>query len=244
MPRAAARRRRRRRPGRAPRPGRGRLARRRYGDPLDAALRLAGRRAPSGSTWSTSTPPSGAATTASCSPQVVGRARRQGRAVRRHPRRRVAASAALATGCRAGQHRHRRAGEPGVVRRGHRRARRPDRRRPRRARHHPRRPRLDRRRAATSARCWPGSTRDGCARYVVTDVTKDGTLHGPEPRAAARRSARAPTARSSPPAASPASTTSRAARAGRRRASRARSSARRSTRARSPLEDALRVAGA
>ena len=29
--------------------------------------------------------------------------------------------------------------------------------------------------------------RDGCARYVVTDVTKDGTLHRPEPAAAARR---------------------------------------------------------
>ena len=28
---------------------------------------------------------------------------------------------------------------------------------------------------------------EGCARYVVTDVTKDGMLAGPEPRAAARR---------------------------------------------------------
>ena len=28
---------------------------------------------------------------------------------------------------------------------------------------------------------------EGCARYVVTDVTKDGTLRGPEPGAAARR---------------------------------------------------------
>ena len=27
---------------------------------------------------------------------------------------------------------------------------------------------------------------DGCARYVVTDVTKDGTLQRPEPRPAAR----------------------------------------------------------
>ena len=32
---------------------------------------------------------------------------------------------------------------------------------------------------------------EGCARYVVTDVTKDGTLHGPQPRAAARRVRRA-----------------------------------------------------
>ena len=29
--------------------------------------------------------------------------------------------------------------------------------------------------------------RDGCARYVVTDVGRDGTLTGPEPRPAARR---------------------------------------------------------
>ena len=28
---------------------------------------------------------------------------------------------------------------------------------------------------------------DGCARYVVTDVGRDGTLTGPEPRPAARR---------------------------------------------------------
>ena len=31
----------------------------------------------------------------------------------------------------------------------------------------------------TCTRCWPGSTREGCARYVVTDVNKDGMLQGP-----------------------------------------------------------------
>ena len=35
----------------------------------------------------------------------------------------------------------------------------------------------------------------GCTRYVVTDVTKDGTLQGPEHRAARARSWSAPTAR-------------------------------------------------
>ena len=47
----------------------------------------------------------------------------------------------------------------------------------------------------------------GCARYVVTDVTKDGTLRGPERRTAARNVHSAPPSRSSPPAASPASRT-------------------------------------
>ena len=32
---------------------------------------------------------------------------------------------------------------------------------------------------ATCGRCWSASSGDGCARYVVTDVTKDGTLRGP-----------------------------------------------------------------
>ena len=60
-----------------------------------------------------------------------------------------------------------------------RRARRPGRRRARRARH-ARWPRAaGPRTAATCWRCWPGSTRDGCARYVVTDVSRDGTLPGP-----------------------------------------------------------------
>ena len=70
---------------------------------------------------------------------------------------------------------------------------------------------------------------DGCARYVVTDVTKDGTLPGPEPGAAARRLRASPTGRSSPPAASPRSTTCARSRRWCRWASRARSSARRCT---------------
>ena len=50
---------------------------------------------------------------------------------------------------------------------------------------------------------------EGCARYVVTDVNKDGMLAGPQPAAAARRLRRHRPRRSSPPAASPRSTTSR-----------------------------------
>lgn len=63
-------------------------------------------------------------------------------------------------------------------RQGHRRARRQDRGRPRRARHHP------------QGRGWTSEGGDlyetlarldaeGCARYVVTDIGKDGTLTGP-----------------------------------------------------------------
>ena len=50
---------------------------------------------------------------------------------------------------------------------------------------------------------------EGCARYVVTDVNKDGMLQGPNLAAAARRLRRHRPARSSPPAASPSSPTSR-----------------------------------
>ena len=75
---------------------------------------------------------------------------------------------------------------------------------------------------------------DGCARYVVTDVTKDGTLRGPEPGPAARGLRRAPTGRWSPPAACRRWTTCTRSPSWCRSASRARSSARRSTRARSP----------
>ena len=35
------------------------------------------------------------------------------------------------------------------------------------------------RRAATSGRCSQRLEEAGCSRYVVTDVTKDGTLQGP-----------------------------------------------------------------
>ena len=148
------------------RPGRGRR-------------RLGAARAPSGSTSSTSTPRSGAATTTRIIRRVIKPgARSQHRAVRRHPRRRERWRRPR-HGREAHQPRHGGAGEPRVGGARHRRVRRGHRRRPRRARHHPRRPRLDARRAATSGRCSTGSRHAGCARYVVTDVTKDGTLQGP-----------------------------------------------------------------
>ncbi len=96
----------------------------------------------------------------------------------RHPRRRTL-EAALDERRRPHQPRHRGAREPGVGRRRHRPLRRRDRGRARRARHDARCPRLD---AATAATCGRSSTvsrRPAAARYVVTDVTKDGTLRGP-----------------------------------------------------------------
>jgi phosphoribosylanthranilate isomerase len=74
--------------------------------------------------------------------------------------------------------------------------------------------------------------RDGCARYVVTDVGKDGTLQGPNVDLL-REVARAPPRRSSPRAACPVWTTWSRWRRCPATASRARSWARRSTRARS-----------
>ena len=79
----------------------------------------------------------------------------------------------------AGQHRHRRAGEPAVVRADHRRATATG-----------SRSGLDVRGSTLAARGWTEDGGDiwevlerleseGCARYVVTDVTKDGTLQGP-----------------------------------------------------------------
>ncbi len=50
-----------------------------------------------------------------------------------------------------------------------------------------RRPRLDPAKAATWRETLARLDADGCARFVVTDVTKDGTLTGPEPGSAARR---------------------------------------------------------
>ena len=70
----------------------------------------------------------------------------------------------------------------------------------------------------------------GCARYVVTDVTKDGTLRGPNLGLLQEVCARTDRPRSWPPAASPAWPTSRRCAASSATASRARSSARRSTR--------------
>ena len=141
-------------------------------------------------------------------------------------------SARSARAADAGQPRHRRPGEPGVDRPGDRRVRRPDRRRAWTcaARRSP-------------ARGWTKDGGDlwevlarledaGCARYVVTDVTKDGTLQRPERRAAAQMCAR-PARPSSRPAGC--SSLEDLACSGRscRSASRARSSARRSTPARS-----------
>ena len=80
---------------------------------------------------------------------------------------------------------------------------------------------------------------EGCARYVVTDVNKDGMLAGAEPRAAARR------LRRDRPAGRRLRRHHRAGRPrgadgpGRPTVSRARSSAPRSTRAGSPSTDAL-----
>ena len=64
-----------------------------YGDPLDGRAGLAARRAPSGCTWSTSTPRSAAASNRELLAEVVGALDVDGRAVRRHPRRRVAGRA-------------------------------------------------------------------------------------------------------------------------------------------------------
>ena len=115
-----------------------------YGDPLRGRAGLAAGRAPSGSTWSTWTPRSAAARNR----ELLGRRGRHGSTshveLSGGIRDDESLAAALATGCAPGQHRHRRAGGPGLVRAGDRRARRPDRRRPRRPRATAGRPRLDR----------------------------------------------------------------------------------------------------
>ena len=92
-------------------------------------------------------------------------------------------TAALANRLRPSQSRHRGAGESAVVRPDDRRARRQGGRRTRRQ---------DRRRPDTGLRGRGWETdggdlwevldrldREGCSRFVVTDVTKDGTLNGP-----------------------------------------------------------------
>ena len=73
----------------------------------------------------------------------------------------------------------------------------------------------------------------GCARYVVTDVTRDGTLQGPN-LDLLREWRSAPTSRSSPPAEYPASTTSPICAPWSGSGLEGASSARRSTRRRSP----------
>ena len=75
---------------------------------------------------------------------------------------------------------------------------------------------------------------EGCARYVVTDVNKDGMLQGPNLAAAARRLRRHRPAGRGVRRGHRRSTTSGADGPGARTASRARSSAPRSTRAGSP----------
>ena len=151
-----------------------------YGSPVDAALQLAASRAPSGSTWSTSTPRSAAAATPSCSPRSSATLRRRRVELSGGIRDDESLERALATGCTRVNLGTAALEDPRVAERGHRRARRADRRRPRRQRRDTaRRARLDpggRRPLGDPRR---GSTRDGCARYVVTDVTKDGTLKGP-----------------------------------------------------------------
>ena len=103
--------------------------------------------------------------------------RRQGRALRGHPGRRVAARG---PGHRllAGEPGYRGAGVPGVGRQGHLGARRQDRRRPRCGRYQAARPRLDHD-GGELYEALAGLDAEGCARYVVTDVDKDGMLTGP-----------------------------------------------------------------
>ena len=173
--RPAARGRRRRRGGRAPGPGRGRHR--------DLLRRPAGRRAGVAAGRRGVDPPR--------RPRRRVRARRQPRAAgrgRRFAGRRVELSggirddasleAALATGGDAGQPRHRRTGVAGLGAVGDRAARRPI------------AVGLDVRGTTLAARGWTQEggdlwetlarlDADGCARYVVTDVHKDGTLTGP-----------------------------------------------------------------
>ena len=138
---------------------------------------------------------------------IVGRARHPGRDERRHPRRRVARGAPwppAAAGSTSARPRWRTPSgrARAIAEHGDRVA-----------------VGLDVRGTTLAARGWTREGGDlwetlarldaeGCARYVVTDVTKDGMLQGPNLDAAARRLRRAPTARSSPPAGSRRSTTS------------------------------------
>ena len=123
-------------------------------------------------------------------PRAAGRDRRRarhpGRDERRHPRRRVAGGR---DGHRLppGQHRHRRAraARSGAPRRSRRTATGSPSASTSAAAPSPRA--AGPARAATSTTCWPGSTREGCARYVVTDVNKDGMLQGPNLQLLQRR---------------------------------------------------------
>ena len=132
-----------------------------------------------------------------------------------------------------GQPRHRRAGDPGVGRQGHRRARRPDRGRPRRPRHHPARPRLDPRRRRPVRDAGPARRRG------LRPLRGHRHHQGRHPARAPTWSCCATSARATdrPVVASggvSSWTTCGPSPPWCRRASRARSSARRSTRRRSP----------
>ena len=183
LPPAAARRRHHRGPSRPARPGRRRL-RARYGDPVAAARRWQD----AGAEWLHLVDLDaafGRGTNRELQAEIVGALDiqvemsggiRDDESLGRGPGHRLP----------PGQHRHRRPRAARVVRQGHRRARRPDRHRPRRARPHPRGPRLD----PEGGDLYETLARldaEGCARYVVTDVNKDGMLQGPNLRAAARR---------------------------------------------------------
>ena len=149
-----------------------------YGDPLDAALawQRAGRAVDSPGRPRRRLRPRIERATARVDRPA---ARRRSGAVRRHPRRRLAGRGARDR-MPAGHHRHRRAGESGLGRatlsheHGDRIAVGLDVRGTTAGR-----ARLDLATAASCWPCWPGWTPAGAARYVVTDVTKDGMLTGP-----------------------------------------------------------------
>ena len=148
-----------------------------YGDPLDAALQPGSATAPSGSTWSTSTPPSAAAATASCWPASSASSTSTSSSpaasgtTSRWPRRWPPAAAGSTWApprwsrpewCARAIAEH---GDRIAVG-------------------------LDVRGTRLAARGWTQEggelyetlarlDAEGCARYVVTDITKDGTLRGP-----------------------------------------------------------------
>ena len=140
-------------------------------------------------------------------PRAAGRDRRHarhpGRDERRHPRRRVAGGR---DGDRLppGQHRHRRARAAGVVRRGDRRVRRPGRRSGSTSAAAPWPRAAGPARAATSTRCWPGSTpraapatssptstRTACSRARTSQLLRDVCAATDRPVVASRRHHRA-----------------------------------------------------
>ena len=155
-----------------------------FGDPWEAALRWQ-ERGPSGSTSSTSTPPSGAAATASSSPRssAGSTCRSSSRAASATPtrsRRRSRPAAAASTS--APRPSRTRTWTASII-----------------AEHGDRVAiGLDVRGTTLAARGWTREGGDlwetlerldaeGCARYVVTDVNKDGMLQGPNVAAAPRR---------------------------------------------------------